>query len=161
MKRKTIYLLSLLLLMAVIVIAGNEATEDRVVDSMKADSASSMTTEGSDQFVVYYLHGNRRCMTCRKMEAYSKEAVATGFAAQLKDSSIIWQVVNFEEEGNEHFVKDYQLYSKSLIVSKLHDGKEIEWKNLDKIWKLVRNKEQFITYVQTEVKDFMKPAEKE
>ena len=161
MKRKTIYLLSLLLLMAVIVIAGNEATEDRVVDSMKADSASSMTTEGSDQLVVYYLHGNRRCMTCRKMEAYSEEAVATGFAAQLKDSSIIWQVANFEEEGNEHFAKDYQLYGQSLIVSKLHEGKEIEWVNLDKIWKLVRNKEQFITYVQTEVKDFMIPAEKE
>jgi hypothetical protein len=69
--------------------------------------------------------------------------------------------LNFESEGNEHYAKDYQLYSQSLIVSKLQDGKEIEWKNLDKIWKLVRDKDEFIAYVQAEVKDFMKPSKEE
>lgn len=87
--------------------------------------------------------------------------MTSGFEDQLKDSSIIWRIVNFEEEGNEHFAKEYQLYSQSLIVSRLHDGKEAKWKNLDKIWKLVHNKDKFIAYVQTEIKEFLNPAKEE
>jgi hypothetical protein len=126
---------------------------DAAVDSVKAPI--------SDQVVIYYLHMNRRCMTCERLEAYSKEAVETGFAEQVEDSSIVFRVENFETEGNEHFAEDYQLYSQSLILSRQHNGKETEWKNLDKIWKLVGNKEEFITYVQTEIADFMHPEEKE
>jgi len=124
-------------------------------------AVDSVESPGSDQIVVYYLHMNRRCMTCNKLEAYSKEAVETGFADQLKDSSIVFQVENFEQEGNEHFAKDYQLYSQSLILSRQHNGKETEWKNLDQIWKLVGDKDEFIAYVQTELQDFVNPEEDE
>jgi hypothetical protein len=68
-------------------------------------------------------------------------------------------VVNFEEEGNEHYVKDYQLYTQSLILSRVRGGKEVEWKNLERIWKLVGHKEDFVAYVQAEVQGFMKQAE--
>ena len=100
-------------------------------------------------------------MTCGRLESYSQEAMSTGFAEQLKDSSIIWRVENFEQEGNEHFAKKYQLYSQSLILSRQHNGKETEWKSLDKIWQLVGNKEKFITYVQAEVQTFLNPTEEE
>ncbi len=130
-------------------------------DSTGATEADSNDSHESDRIVVYYLHMNRRCMTCEKLEAYSQEAISTGFAEQLKDSIIIWRIENFEQEGNEHFVEDYQLYSQSLILSRQHDGREVQWKNLDKIWKLVGNKEQFITYVQSEVTKFINPTEEE
>ena len=93
-------------------------------------------------------------MTCEKLESYSKEAVEAGFSEQLKDSSIIFRVENFEVEGNEHFAKDYQLFSQSLILSRQHDGKETDWKNLDQIWELVGDKDEFIKYVQTEINNF-------
>jgi len=146
-----------MLLTAVIVTA-----QDKPADQPK-DSIETAANQGqeSGQVVVYYLHMNRRCMTCRKLEAYSKEAISDGFAEQLKAGAIIWRVENFEKEGNEHFAKDYQLYSQSLILSRQHDGKETEWKNLDKIWNLVGDREQFISYVQTEVEQFMNPAEEE
>jgi hypothetical protein len=118
-------------------------------------------TTGTDQVIVYYLHMNRRCQTCQKLEAYSQEAITSGFEDQLKDSSLVWRVANFESEGNEHFAKDYQLYSQSVILSRLHNGKETEWKNLDKIWKLVGDKEAFIAYVQSEVHQFLDPAQTE
>ena len=70
----------------------------------------------------------------------------------------MWRVANFESEGNEHFAKDYQLYSQSLILSRRHDGKETEWKNLDEIWKLVGDREKFIAYVQDEVRKFADPT---
>ena len=161
MKTIVVSLIGLMLLLATSVVTAKDVVKVQPEDTTKEAAPHSVKSQVFDQFVIYYLHMNRRCMTCEKLEAYSEEAVSSGFAEQLKDSSIVWRVVNFEEEGNEHYARDYQLYSQSLIVSKLHDGKEIEWKNLDKIWKLVHDKGEFLAYVQTEVKDFMKPAEEE
>ena len=161
MKTIVVALIGLMLLLSASVIAAEDIVEVLPGDTTRVVEADSVEAQGSDQFVIYYLHMNRRCMTCEKLEKYSEEAVSTGFTEQLRDSSIVWRVVNFEEEGNEHFAKDYQLYSQSLIVSKVRDGKETEWKSLDKIWQLVGDKDEFIAYVLTEVKDFMKPVEEE
>ncbi len=161
MKTMVFSLIGLVLLLSVPAVTAKNVAEGQPNDSTKKVNVVSMKSKGSDQFVIYYLHMNRRCMTCEKLEKYSEEAVSTGFAEQLKDSSIVWRVINFEDEGNEHFAKDYQLYSQSLIVSRVRDGKETEWKSLDKIWTLVGNKDKFISYVRSEVKDFIKPAEKE
>ena len=158
MKTVVVTLIGLMLLLSASMVNAEIDPNVQPSDTSKAATDDSLTTQISDLVVIYYLHMNRRCMTCEKLEAYSKEAVSSGFAEQLIDSSIIWRVVNFEEDGNEHYAKEYQLYSQSLIVSKLHDGKEVEWKNLDKIWKLVYDKEKFITYVQTEINEFMKQA---
>ena len=159
MKTIVVTLIGLMLLLSASVLNAEIDPNVRPSDTSKAATDDSLTTQISDPIVVYYMHMNRRCMTCGKLEAYSEEAVSSGFAEQLKDSSIIWRAVNFEVDGNEHYAKDYQLYSQSLIVSRLHDGKEVEWKNLDKIWKLVYDKDKFITYVQTEINEFMKQAE--
>lgn len=159
MKTLVFSLIVLVLLLSASVMSADNIVEGQSNDSTKAIIADSLKSQGSDRFVIYYLHMNRRCMTCEKLEKYSEEAVSAGFAEQLRDSSIVWRVVNFEVKGNEHFAKDYQLYSQSLIVSKVRDGKETEWKSLDKIWTLVGNKDRFISYVRSEVKDFIKPAE--
>jgi len=159
MKTLVGFLIGLILLLGVSDVTAEDVIEVQPNDTTKEAIAGSVEDQESDQYVIYYLHMNRRCMTCEKLQAYSDEAISSGFAEQLKDSSIIWRIVNFEQEGNEHYAKGYQLYSQSLIVSKLHDGKETDWKNLDKIWQLVGNKDKFISYVQSEVKDFIKPAE--
>lgn len=161
MKTVVIIISGLMLLLSIAVGAADDTTEIPLGDSTEVAEAVSDDAQESDQIVVYYLHMDRRCMTCGKLEAYSEEAVSIGFAEQLEDSTILWRVMNFESEGNEHFAKDYQLYSQSLILSRRHDGEETEWKNLDKIWKLVGDKERFIAYVQTEVQQFVNPPEEE
>jgi len=161
MKNVFIIMIGLALLLSAAIVIAEDKAESAPRDSAEVLTAESKDSQQSDQVVVYYLHMNRRCMTCGKLEAYSKEAVETGFVEQLKDSSIVFRVENFETEGNEHFAKDYQLCSQSLILSRQHDGKETEWKNLNKIWNLVGNKEEFITYVRTEVADFVNPEVKE
>jgi hypothetical protein len=118
-------------------------------------------TNAGDHIIVYYLHGNRRCATCKKLEAYSEEAVKTKFADALKDSTILWRVVNFEEKEHKHFVEDYQLYAQSLVLSKVQNGEEVDWRNLKDIWKLVGDKDTFIAYVDDELRAFMSPADKD
>lgn len=133
-----------------------QSSGDTVVTADKVDSTVSTDQVNlSDKIIAYYFHGNRRCGTCKKLEAYSTEAVQTGFDEQLKSGTVEWQVINVDEEPNKHFIDDYQLYTKSVIVSHVVDGKETEWKNLEKIWELVVNKEEFIKYVQTEITDYL------
>ena len=93
------------------------------------------------------------------MEQYSKEAIQTNFKDALSSGKLEFRVINVEERGNEHYVNDYQLYTKSLIVSLVKDGKEMKSKNLTKIWEYVRNKQRFFDYVSEEVNNFLKEAQ--
>ncbi|MFA5261484.1 MAG: nitrophenyl compound nitroreductase subunit ArsF family protein [Candidatus Omnitrophota bacterium] len=112
----------------------------------------------SAKVVVYYFHGSFRCVTCTNMEKYSREAVAAHFKDALAIGKLEFKAVNLEEKGHEHFVKDYQLYTKALVLSLVKDGQEIKSKNLDKIWQFSRNKQEFIQYVTGEIRGFMKDA---
>lgn len=160
--RISVATLTALMLLAFVSSALADETSQRTdTDTTSIDSLAPAATPTTEQVVVYYLHMNRRCATCNKLEAYSQQALATGFAESLKDSSLVWQVVNFEQEGNEHFAEDYRLFSQSLILSRQVDGDETEWRNLDQIWKLVGDKEKFIAYVQTEVSRFLSPPVEE
>jgi hypothetical protein len=108
--------------------------------------------------VVYYFHGNMRCASCKKIEAYTKEAIRSGFPKALKNGSLELKVVNVEDPGNDHYVEDFQLYSRSVVVEKRSGNKREQWKNLDRVWNLVRNKTAFMEYVQKETLALMKGA---
>lgn len=159
MRKLVIVLIGALLLTIGSVVASEDSARVEAVDSSEVAVEEKPDTTVVEEIVVYYLHGNRRCATCRKLETYSEEAVLSGFAEQLEDSIIVWQVVNYEEDGNEHYLKDYQLYTKAVVLSRIHNGKEVEWKNLDRIWKLVGDKDEFIAYVQEELHSYIAAAE--
>ena len=133
------------------------ADEQSPVTRKTAPAVDSRDSAQVQQIIAYYFHGKQRCVTCRKLESYSHEALLTGFEKQLKDSSVVWRVVNFQEKGNEHFVDDYELFSQALIISRTVGNKEVDSRNLEKIWLLVGDKEKFIKYVQAEVQSLLKP----
>jgi hypothetical protein len=122
--------------------------------AVKASAKESEKKE-TRKFVAYYFHGTARCASCKAIEANSAEAINKGFEKELKDGTLEWKPVNVEEKGNEHFVQDYKLYTKSLILSEVRGGKQTEWKNLDKVWELLQDKEAFVKYVQEELRTFM------
>jgi len=108
--------------------------------------------------VAYYFHGTMRCSTCRKLEQYSKEAVENYYKNELTSGKLEFKVINVEEKGNEHFVNDYRLYTKSLVLSLVKDGKEVKSRNLTKIWEYVGNKQRFYDYIKEEVANFLKES---
>ena len=105
--------------------------------------------------IVYYFHGNVRCPSCRKIEQYTKEAVEQYFNDELKSSKLIFKLINIEEKENKHFVKDYQLYTKSVVLSLVTDGKEVKYSNLTNIWNYLRNKQKFYDYIKDEVTEYL------
>jgi hypothetical protein len=106
--------------------------------------------------IAYYFHGTVRCPTCYKLEQYSKEAIESNFKDALASGKLEFKVVNVEDKRNEHFVNDYQLYTKSLVISLIENGKEVKSKNLTKIWDYVGNKQKFFEYVTSEINGFLK-----
>ena len=109
----------------------------------------------ASKVIVYYFYGTARCPTCRKFESFSNEALQQTFTEALNDGRLEWRTVNVEEPGNKHFMSDYQLHSKSIVVLKIQDGKQTKWKNLKRIWELVRDKKAFVKYVQDEVRAYL------
>ena len=109
----------------------------------------------SPQVVVYYFHGNTRCITCKKIESFAKSAIESGFATEIKTGQIQFRAVNVEESNNEHYVQDYQLVTRSVVLSRIQNDKQDAWKNLDQVWVLVRDPEAFQRYVVDETKQLL------
>ncbi|RJP17382.1 MAG: hypothetical protein C4520_16585 [Candidatus Abyssobacteria bacterium SURF_5] len=122
------------------------------------DQTTSQDNSASNQIVASYFHGNRRCRTCLTIEAYTEEALKEKFAEELEKGKLVWRSIDITVAENKHFVNDYQLYAQSVVLSAVQDGKQTKWKNLDKVWQLVRNKQEFFSYIQTEAADFLKES---
>jgi len=111
--------------------------------------------EQPPKVIVYYFHSSRRCITCRKFERLAQQVIKTAFTEELRNERLDWQAINVDKPENKHFVEDYQLYTKSIIIAELRNDRQIRWKNLDRIWELVRDEEAFISYVQQEISDYL------
>jgi hypothetical protein len=124
-----------------------------------ADSPNTAKTQElhqDGQVVVYYFHGERRCSTCRKIEELSRKAVTEGFAEEIANGAVRFEAVNVDQAENSHFIQEYQLYTRALILSEqAAGGKELKRKNLDRIWELIHRPPEFSSYVQRELEDFL------
>lgn len=137
-------------------VAPEQSSEDRQQpDAAAADSAVS------PQVIAYYFHTTQRCASCRKIEEWTAEALDTGFAEERKTGLLAWKPVNIDEKEHEHFVKEYQLYTKSVILVDPRSEAQPAWKNLNKVWELLGSKETFVRYIQTETRAFLTRAENE
>jgi len=121
-----------------------------------AEPVESAKAESGQKVVAYYFYTTFRCPTCRKIEAFSDEALKQGFSDALRNGTLEWHPVNVQLPENRHFINDYQLFTKSLVIVRFKDGKQVERKNLAKVWELTGNKQAFLKYVQDEVRAYLR-----
>ena len=139
----------ILLLFAVFLFAAGFAM------TCSAEEIKNQTQNANTKIIAYYFHGTYRCPSCKTIEEWSHDAIKSSFQDELKNGRLVWKVLNIEETQNRHFIKNYNLYTKSLIISEMNGEKEIRWKNLDRVWQLLRNQEKFFSYVEGEIKKYM------
>ena len=152
----TMILASIVLIYSVAVNSQDPKPAESGSTSSEPGKAGAEASQIADYRVVaYYFHGNVRCATCKKIEALTKESIDGAYAADLKKGNLEWRVVNIDLPENKHFIKDYQLYTRSVVLSDLHKGEQSRWRNLDKVWTLVRDHDQFVSYIQKEVASFL------
>jgi thioredoxin-related protein len=104
--------------------------------------------KNNSKVIVYYFYSKPRCISCKKIEAYTKEAVAS-----LNNSNVDFIAINLDQPENKHYVQDYKLYTKSVVLSKIKNGKQAKWKNLNGIWTKLNSEQNFKAYVTKEIKN--------
>lgn len=121
-------------------------------DKIAVQKKTEVIKAQAPAIIVYYFHGDARCYSCIRIEKYTREAIEKGFNDNKNGLRVEFKPVNIDEKSNRHFIKDYKLSSKSVIVQKISDkdDKAADWKNLDKIWLLTGNKKKFIQYIREE-----------
>ncbi|MDD5225026.1 MAG: nitrophenyl compound nitroreductase subunit ArsF family protein [bacterium] len=128
-----------------------DVTSPSIPKARPTGSGNPGVSPRPDRVILYYFHTTSRCPTCHKIENYTKEAVESGFSQALQDGRVEFQVLNVDEPANSHFTQDYKLFTKSVVVADIKEGKQVRWKNLAKVWELVGNQQLFIKYIQDEV----------
>lgn len=109
-----------------------------------------------NRVVVMYFHRTERCPTCKKMGAYSGEAVKRAFKEQIKKGTVSFHFIDFEDKKNEKLAKGYRVEGPALIVAKIVDNKVAKYANLEDIWTKVGDKPAFMKYVRDNVIAYQK-----
>jgi hypothetical protein len=126
-------------------------------EKARVDPQVASQPETTDTRVIaYYFHVTVRCTTCRMIESYSREVVEQKFGADIAKGRLQYKLVNLQLPENRHFVKDYQLFTKSLVLVRFDKGKQTEYKVLNDTWELVGDKSAMQAYVEREVRDYLK-----
>ncbi len=105
---------------------------------------------------VYYFHGNYRCITCRTIELYTREAVNGAFLKELGNGSLHMRVLNMQDPANEAYVNNFELEYYVVVLEKVVDGKRVEWKKLERVWDLREDKDAFKKYIVSETRAYLK-----
>lgn len=130
----------------------------RLAEETSVEPPVTARADTESKVVVYYFHATKRCWTCKTIEAYSEEAIRSGFAEQLESGSMEWRTVNVETPENRHFIDDFQLATRTVVLVRVVDGVNKDWKKLDRVWELVRDKPAFVDYIWNNTNDFLADA---
>jgi len=117
------------------------------------------TDSFKSRVIAYYFHGTHRCTTCLTIERYSREAIEKYFSEEIREGILEFKALNVEDPENRHYIQDYQLYTKSLVLALYKDDKQLKWKNLSQVWSCVGDKEKFYQYVKDETERFLQEEE--
>jgi len=145
-----------MLLASAAAVPGAAAPESAPPGAQAQPAAGAPAAEGGRHVVrALYFHTTKRCVSCRKIEAFASEAIRGGFPAEIKEGTLTLELLNVEEPQNRHFIQDYQLYTKSLVLIDTVGGKQVRWKNLARVWELLGDQQAFVRYVQDEVRGYL------
>jgi hypothetical protein len=128
-----------------------EASQDNAI----TDNRSETSEEPNRRIIAYYFHGTRRCVTCQTIESFAEESLRAEFSGELDTGKLAWRVVNVDTPENEHFIQDYELSTRSVVLVEMLDGEQKQWKSLTRTWELVRDKPSFVAYIQEETRGFL------
>lgn len=130
--------------------------DKRVAASKKAIEKGEPTKVTPDNVVVYYFHGTRRCPTCLGIQKVIEETIEEKFAKEIEADMLIFEDLNFEEEKNKSYVEKYQLTFSTMIVTARAGETVVKWDNAGKIWDYANAHDDLKTYVEKNIRDYLK-----
>ena len=115
-----------------------------------------IAVEGVEPRVIaYFFYGNIHCSTCANLQEYALGALKESFSAEFESGALQWRTLNMDKPENEHFVTEYGMYSKSVVLVAMKDGKEVRFKNLKEIWDLEYDQSLYREYIRSNTREFL------
>lgn len=146
---------SLLFIITIITFASCNNSNTKVeTEVLKSETNSSISKQ--NYIEVYCFHGTRQCETCKNMKANTKTTLNTYFASQLKDSSVIFKIIDVDDIKNEKIAEKFQATGTALMINKVVDGKDsiMDWS--DFAFEKANNEAEFITELRTKLQSVLK-----
>ncbi len=140
---------------ALLLVAATAAIGAMAETSRSAVAADRAAAAPSHRVLACYFHRTRRCPTCKRISAYVEESIKAGFADELKSGQVAMYMIDFQDPENQRYTDYYKITGPTLVIIDVHENRLAAWKPAPKVWSLVGKKEQFLKYVQDEVRGYL------
>jgi len=107
-----------------------------------------------DRIKVFFFHNIAHCESCERIELYLEETLQSDFKNELGTGTIEYEPINTDLPSNKRYIRQYNIMTRSIVLSRISNDKEQEWKNLDSIWDYLDSKEKFKDYIKNEMKGY-------
>lgn len=128
---------------------------------LMALGAAAPAADAPPPVVAYYLHREIRCVSCLLVEEMAQWAIEARYAEQVAAGELVFQPVNIEAPGQEHFEQDFELEYLSLVLAEYDGDQLVRWRNLERIWDLYETPADFDAYLHAEIDTFLADCAKE
>jgi len=127
--------------------ACNNSAPKAETETTKIETTTSVTKQ--NRLEVYCFHGTRQCETCKNMKANTKTVLDKYFASQLKDSSVVFSIIDVDDAKNEKLAEKFQATGTALMINKVVNGKDsiVDWS--DFAFEKANNNDVFISELKT------------
>jgi len=88
---------------------------------------------------VLYFHGKQRCVTCNAIERLTREVIEENFAKEVKNGTIVFDVIDISQPENEAIADKYEVAFSSLFVTKWINGVSIKTNMTDFAFSYAKN----------------------
>ena len=82
------------------------ATQAKSAEQSKQSKPAAPAAPAAKQahrVVVCYFHRTVRCPTCKRISAYIEESLKGGMAAEMKQGTVEWVMIDFQDKKNEKY----------------------------------------------------------
>jgi len=125
-------------------------------DKQQVPVESLPVVDGPQVVMTYFIEGTR-CASCRKIEALTRDTAEKNFPSELASKKLIFRVIDTDSPADHHYLKDYQLSSKSVVISRRNDGRETAWQVMGNVWDLLDDPAAYQEYLSTQIREYLRP----
>lgn len=102
---------------------------------------------------VTYFTTDVRCISCKTIEQLTLASVERLQQNPDLTGRVYFQTLNLDRPENRHFIEEYELSFKTVVVSHTDSDDVTHWIKLDDVWKNLQNPDAFHDLIETEVLD--------
>lgn len=137
--------------------ANRQYQKSQAIDaaSQAPPAAEELPQVEGDQVIMTYFISGTRCESCETIEALARETAEKDFPDAMSNKSLVFRVIDTGDASRHHYIKDYQLTSKTVILSHRVQGKETEWSDMPKVWDLLDDGPAFHAYLGEQIQKYL------